>query len=116
MKSHSLLFNSIFNVIYKVLNILFPLVTAAYIARIIESELIGEVAFAQNIAQYFVLLAALGLPNYGTREIAKKRDQKDASCKVFSELLLLNAISTTVCLLVYGAAFGLGEKYMRITV
>ena len=101
MKSHSLLFNSIFNVIYKVLNILFPLVTAAYIARIIESELIGEVAFAQNIAQYFVLLAALGLPNYGTREIAKKRDQKDASCKVFSELLLLNAISTTVCLLVY---------------
>ena len=72
MKNHSLVFNSVFNVLYKVLNILFPLVTAAYIARIIESELIGEVTLAQNITQYFVLLASLGLPSYGTREIAKK--------------------------------------------
>lgn len=101
MKNHSLVFNSVFNVLYKVLNILFPLVTAAYIARIIESELIGEVTLAQNITQYFVLLASLGLPSYGTREIAKKRDQKDASCKVFTELFFLNAISTTVCILVY---------------
>lgn len=101
MKKHSLVFNSIFNVIYKVLNILFPLITAAYIARIIESELIGEITFAQNITQYFVLIAALGLPNYGTREIAKTRNDQAEANKVFSELFALNAISTSICLVAY---------------
>lgn len=101
IKSHSLMYNSIFNVLFKSLNILFPLITAAYIARVLESTQIGEVLSAQNIAQYFVLAAALGLPSYGTREIAKVRDNDKELNKTFTELFALNGISTFVCLISY---------------
>ncbi|SEA81637.1 Membrane protein involved in the export of O-antigen and teichoic acid [Oribacterium sp. KHPX15] len=101
MKTNSLFFNSIFNVIYRFLNILFPLITAAYVARVLDSSLIGEIAYVQNITQYFVLTATLGLPNYGTREIAKIRENSRSVNRTFSELLILNSMSTTVCLALY---------------
>ena len=49
--------NSIFFLIYNVLNVIFPFVTGIYVARILLPESIGQVAYAQNIAQYFVILA-----------------------------------------------------------
>ena len=72
MSKHDGLFqNSVYNVIYKLLDALFPLVSAAYLGRVLMSDGVGKVAYAQNIAQYFVLAASLGIPNYGIREIAR---------------------------------------------
>ena len=61
----SLVKNSIFNIIYTVANILFPFVTSVYVSRILLPAGVGKVAAAQNLASYFVTLAALGLPSYG---------------------------------------------------
>lgn len=69
----SLVANSFFNVCYQLLNVLFPLVTSAYVSRVLMPDGIGKVALAQNWAQYFVVFAALGIPNYGIREIARSR-------------------------------------------
>ena len=41
-------------------------------------------------------IASLGLPSYGVREFAKVRENKCESNKLFTELLLLNIISTTL--------------------
>ena len=72
MSKHDGLFqNSVYNVIYKLLDALFPLVSAAYLGRVLMSDGVGKVAYAQNIVQYFVLAASLGIPNYGIREIAR---------------------------------------------
>ena len=76
-------------------NILFPFVTAIYVSRILLPAGVGKVASAQNIVSYFVSIAALGLPSYGVREFAKVRDDKAKKNKLFTELLLLNVISTT---------------------
>lgn len=92
----SLAKNSIYNIIYTVANILFPFVTSIYVSRILLPVGVGKVASAQNIASYFVTLAALGLPSYGVREFAKVRDNKAERDKLFTELLLLNIISTTL--------------------
>ena len=99
----SLTTNSIYNVAYKMLNVLFPLITAAYIARVLYAAGVGKVAYAQNIVKYFEMIAALGIPNYGIREAAKVFDDKKQSCRLFSELFLINFISTTICLLLYYA-------------
>lgn len=93
---NSLAKNSIYNIIYTVANILFPFVTSIYVSRILLPIGVGKVASAQNIASYFVTLAALGLPSYGVREFAKVRDNKEERDKLFTELLLLNIISTTL--------------------
>ena len=60
----SLAKNSFYNIIYQVLNLLFPLVTSVYVSRIIFEDGIGKVAYAQNITSYFVTLALLGFPAY----------------------------------------------------
>ena len=48
---------------------------------------------------YFVTLAALGLPSYGVREFAKIREKKKNRNKLFTELLLVNVISTTLAII-----------------
>lgn len=97
MAEKSIAKNSIFNVLYRLMNMVFPLVTSVYISHILMADGVGRVSYAQNIVQYFVLLAPLGITNYGTREIAKMRTQKVASDKLFSELFLINLSSTVLC-------------------
>ena len=92
----SLAKNSIFFLIYNTLNVIFPFVTGIYVAHILLKDDIGKVAYAQNIAQYFVILAFLGIPTYGLREISKARKNKEDLNKVYSELFFLNLISTAV--------------------
>ncbi len=97
----SLTKNSIFYLLYNVLNILFPFITGLYVARVLLPESIGEVAYAQNIVQYFVILAFLGIPTYGLREVAKARNNKEELSKIYSELVAINFISTCIFSAVY---------------
>lgn len=102
-KTKSLTKNSIYYLIYDVLNVLFPLITGIYVARVLLPVNVGEVAYAQNIVQYFVILSFLGLPTYGMREISKVRNQKDKLSRLYSELFIINFISTVVFLSIYTA-------------
>ena len=94
----SLAKNSIYNVIYQILNIVFPLISSIYVARVLMPDGVGRVAYAQNIASYFVSAAALGVPTVGLRAISIVRDNREQRNKVFSELFFLNAISTTIAI------------------
>lgn len=96
--------NSIYNVIYKLLDALFPLISATYTAQVLLAGGVGRVSYAQNIAQYFVLIASLGIPSYGIREVARRRQDKSRTSKVFSELFVMNLLSTMVCAAIYYAA------------
>lgn len=95
----SLMKNSFYNMIYTIANILFPFVTSIYVSRILLPVGVGKVASAQNIVSYFVTIAALGLPSYGVREFAKIRENIQKRNKLFTELLLLNIISTTLAII-----------------
>lgn len=97
----SLARNSAFNVLYTVLNLLFPIITSAYVARVLLPEGVGKVAYAQSIVSYFVTFASLGLPSYALREIARVKKQQEKKNKLFTELLIINAISTSISLIVY---------------
>jgi O-antigen/teichoic acid export membrane protein len=97
----SLAKNAVFNVIYQSLNVLFPLISATYVARILSPSGMGDVGYAQNIVSYFVMIAMLGMPTYGTREIAKCGEDRTKLNKTFSELFTINVISTAVCMVAY---------------
>lgn len=101
MKDKSLAKNSLFNVLYRMLNVVFPLVTSTYLGHVLLASGAGKVSYAQNIVMYFTTLAALGIPNYGIREVAKSRDNRERLNGLFTELFTINAISTTVCFLSY---------------
>ena len=101
MKEKSLTKNAVFNTIYRLINMLFPLMTSMYVSHILMASGVGRVSTAQNIVQYFVLLAPLGLTTYGTREIAKVRDSRERTEKLFTELFTINFCSTLIWAIVY---------------
>lgn len=101
MSSKSLTRNAIYNIIYKMLNIVFPLLTSAYVARILMAESIGRVAAAQNIASYFTLVASMGIPTYGVKLIAQFKVKTPESWKAFKELFFINGIFSLACSVAY---------------
>ena len=82
--------NIFYNVLLAISQVLFPLITFPYLARVLGPDNIGLYNFSESYARYFALVAALGISVYGVREIAKKQDQPKALSNTFTELFLIN--------------------------
>lgn len=96
---NSLFKNSVYYVMYRIINVIYPLLTATYVSRVLKPSGVGEAALAQNIVIFLVALAMLGIPNYGVREISICKSSSLNT--LFSELFLINAISTTIISVIY---------------
>lgn len=101
LKKNSLLKNSVFNVLYRISSLIFPLIYSAYVARIIFADGVGRVEYANNVISYFIMFAVFGLPAYGTREIAKRKSNQTDLNKIFTELFIVNFISTTFAIFIF---------------
>lgn len=75
--------NYMYNVMYQLLIIALPLITAPYISRVIGAEGLGIYSYSYSITQYFVLFTMMGVNNYGNRSIAETRDNKEKMQKTF---------------------------------
>jgi len=89
------------NLTYVLSNILFTIAGFAWATRILGPVLIGKAQFVLTFAQYFILIAALGIPIYGVVEVAKAVGDKNRLSKLFSELVLINLLTTGFMLLCY---------------
>lgn len=87
MKKASATQNYIYNTLYKVLSLLTPLITAPYLARVIGPEGVGTFSYTYAIAYNFSLVAKLGLISYGSRSIAKARDDKERLARYFPKFI-----------------------------
>lgn len=105
--------NGIFNVIYTVLSLIFPLVSSMYTARVLSPAGVGHVSFAVNYTSYFMTFATLGIPNYGLREVARKKSDQLGLNKFFTELFTINFITTTVSILLYIITILSIERFYR---
>lgn len=104
--------NLFYNTLLSVSQVLFPLITFPYSSRILGPEGMGAVNFADNFTTYFLLVAALGIPLYGVREIAKVKDQPQQLSKVFSELLFIHlATSVIAVLILFGLSYSIGRLH-----
>lgn len=88
-KASNLRRNFIFNIIYQVLVVLTPLITAPYIARVLGANNIGEFSFAYTIVSYFVIFAYLGFQNYAQRAIAEVQDDKEEQSRRFWQIVII---------------------------
>lgn len=93
--------NFFYNIILSVTQVLFPLITFSYVARVIEPVGVGTVSFVESICRYAILIAALGIPVYGVREVAKLKDDKEKLSKLCSELLIIHFVATLFISLIY---------------
>ena len=94
--------NAFFNILYKLANVLFPIFSSAYTARILLADGVGRAAAANNNVTYFIILATLGIPAYGIREAAKRRNDREELSELFSELMLINTgLTIFACILFF---------------
>ena len=87
--------------LYQLLVLLVPFVTAPYLSRVLEPDGIGIVSFTVSVQSYFIMFAVLGTTGYGTRQIAMYRNDKKMVSKIFWEIELLVLTNTTFVLLLW---------------
>lgn len=93
--------NLLYNTLLNISKVVFPLITAPYVTRVLDASDLGLFNFAGIYAGYFALVAVLGIPYYGAREIAKVRDNKQQTIRLFHELFSVAIANTVVITCVY---------------
>lgn len=111
MKKVSTKKNLVYNSFYQVLNLLVPLITAPYAARIFGADGTGIQSYVVSISAYFTLFAQLGTQYYGQREIAMCRSDRKKVSKTFWEIELISVLSTVVCLIAWFILIVVVGKY-----
>ncbi|WP_314853249.1 flippase [uncultured Granulicatella sp.] len=66
--------NYAYNLSYQLLVIILPIITTPYVTRVFSSNDLGTYGYFNSIVTYFILLATLGVANYGTKEISSHRN------------------------------------------
>lgn len=93
--------NFIYNIIYQILILIIPLVTAPYLSRVVGVEGVGTYSYTYSIVYYFMLLCMLGVNNYGNRSIAKIRDNKHELSKTFWSIYLFQLMMGILMIIAY---------------
>ncbi len=93
--------NFILNAAYQLLTYVFPLITVSYVSRSLGVDNVGIYSYTYSIVYMFMLVAMLGINNYGNRSVAKVRDDKEALSKEFFSIYNLQLIISCTVLFVY---------------
>lgn len=91
--------NFIYNILLNISAVIFPLITAPYVSRVLEPDGVGLFNFANTYAGYFALFAALGIPYYGVRQVALIKDDTAAQTQFVSEIMSISTLVTIICTL-----------------
>ena len=101
MKMKKVKINFLYNIVYQLLVLIIPLITAPYLSRVIGASGVGIYSYTYSIVYYFILLVLLGVNNYGNRSIAKVRNNKDKLSKTFCSIYLFQLIMGIIMLFFY---------------
>lgn len=89
--------NYLYNVMYNILVLIAPLVTAPYLARILGAEQLGIYSYVNSATSIIISISIIGLYSYGSRQIAYVRDEREKVSQEFWNLMGLR-----VCLCIFG--------------
>lgn len=109
--------NFIYNIVYQLLSFILPLITVPYVSRKLGATNVGIYSYTYSIVYYFVLIAMLGINNYGNRTVAKYRDDKEKLSSAFLSIYLMQVFTTVfmiVCYYIYIAIFDVDYKQVAI--
>ncbi|MBA2330771.1 MAG: flippase [Flavisolibacter sp.] len=105
--------NVSYYLIASLLQIVAPIITFPYIARVIGPEGLGKINFIDYTAQIILLFTAFGIPIYGVKEIAKNRTNKSQLKTLVSELLLIHLFFSIIGLLIFIGITSLNDELFK---
>lgn len=110
MKKKSIKRNFIYSLLYQILTLITPLISAPHTGRALGPAGIGEVSYATSIVAYFALFANMGISLFGTREISYVQNDPHKRSIVFWETKLMGFLSSGAALAAYLAYVLAGGK------
>lgn len=107
--------NLAYNFLLSCSQVLLPLISIPYVSAVLHPGGIGKVSFIDSLSYYFVTIAEFGIVAYGTREVARVRNDIGKLQKLVSELLVLHCITSAITLILYSiTVFALWQKIQDI--
>lgn len=93
--------NLVYNIMYQILILIVPFITAPYVSRVLQPKGMGTYSVTTAIAKYFVLFASLGMANYGNRTIAKVRESREKLSETFWSLYFFELVVSCIVIAFY---------------
>lgn len=93
--------NFAYSIAYQILVIILPLITAPYISRVLGADGVGEYSYTQSVANYFILMAMLGISQHGNRAVAEAGDNIKKRGHAFWSIYAIQAITNIIAILIY---------------
>lgn len=93
-KINSIKKNVGFNIVLRVSNLVFPIITLPYVYRVLNVSDVGRIEFSISLVQYFIILSQLGIPIYAIRECSKHRTDINKFIKTAQEILFINILTS----------------------
>lgn len=93
--------NYLYNLSYQILQIVVPIITTPYVARVLGVSGVGTFSFANSIVSYFLIVAILGTATFGQREISYFQNSLEERSKAFWEIIVIRAVATTIAAITY---------------
>lgn len=84
-----------------IINIVFPLLTAPYVARVLSVDGYTEYNKVISMLSWFSPFAVFGVYTYGMRTISQIKNNKDSVSKLFSQLFCFSIFSSILVSVVY---------------
>ena len=111
MAKKSIVKNYLYNLVYQILILILPLVTASYLARVLGATGNGIYIYTYTMVNYFILFGSLGISLYGQREIAYVQNDKTKMKKTFLELVIFRFITISIASVIYYFLFARQGEY-----
>ena len=111
MKLSGLKKNLALSTIYQILALILPLATAPYASRVLGVDNIGIYSYTHSYSLFFAMFGALGTVSYGSREIARNRDDRAVYSRLFWEISLLTILTSAVCIFAWGIFTAFQTQY-----
>lgn len=99
--SKSIKLNTFYKTVLNVCNIIFPLLTAPYIARVLSVDGFTECNRVTSVISWFSPFAVFGVYTYGLRTISQVKNNKIEVEKLFSSLFFLSVLFSAITTIAY---------------
>ena len=97
----SIKLNTVFKTLMSIVNIIFPLMTAPYVARVLSVDGYTEYNKAVSMLTWFSPIAVFGVYTYGMRTMSQLRNKKRDCAELFSKLFLFNSVTSVVTFFIF---------------
>lgn len=93
--------NYIYQFMYQALTLIIPLFLSPYLTRTLGGEALGNYAYSNSIAYYFVLFGMLGISRHGQRVISANSDDNEKLRKKFWSLIYIHTFFSAIAVMCY---------------